>query len=361
MRILLLIPSVLKTGLESSVATGRHPRMDYHALAGALRDQGDAVDLVGYAELDLAREWPVRVARRLVGRDVALGVLGFVRRRRYEAIYTNGENVSIPLALMLGNGGRRPRHVTIGHHLSTPKKAPFFRWLRADRHIDTIFVYAETQRTYGLDQLGIPAAKLQRIHFHADTLFYHPMPDCRVDDNQVCSAGLEWRDYPTVIAAVADMPNLRVKLAAASPWSKHRNETQGRSLPSNVEARRYNYEQLRDLYANSAFVIVPLYENDFQGGITTILEAMAMGKAVVATRTTGQRDVLIEGETGLMVDPGDVAGWREAIQKLQDDVDLRRRLGENARRWVEENATLEIWVQHIACAISGQAGPGALE
>ena len=77
-----------------------------------------------------------------------------------------------------------------------------------------------------------------------------------------------------------------------------------------MDARRYEYRELRDLYAQSAFVVVPLYENDFQAGVTTMLEAMAMGKAVIATRTTGQTDVIIDGENGLTVAPGDVDGWR---------------------------------------------------
>ena len=63
-----------------------------------------------------------------------------------------------------------------------------------------------------------------------------------------------------------------MSLAAASPWSKRANETEGRALPDNVTARAYNYRELRDLYASASFVVVPLYETDFQAGVTTILE-----------------------------------------------------------------------------------------
>ena len=145
-----------------------------------------------------------------------------------------------------------------------------------------------------------------------------------------------------------------MRLAAASPWSKHDNETAGRTLPANVEARRYSYGELRDLYAASSFVVVPLKETDFQAGVTTLLEAMAMGKAVIATRTTGQTDVITDGENGLTVAPGDVSGWREAICRLRDDAALRARLGGNARRWVERHATLDGWSERIAAALSGE-------
>ena len=163
---------------------------------------------------------------------------------------------------------RRPGHVTIGHRLSAGKKRPFFTLLRAHRQIDTTFVYARTQRDFAEADLGIPAHQLSLIPFHADHRFYRPLRAAIVRDTQICSAGLEWRDYPTLIDAVAPLGGLSVKLAAASPWSKHTNETVARTLPAHVDARRYEYRELRDLYAQSAFVVVPLYENDFQAGVS---------------------------------------------------------------------------------------------
>ena len=352
MKTLLLIPSTMKTGLEEAVAADRHPIMDYDALAAALRAESDAcVDILDYAAVDREGNPLVKLVRKAAGRDAALALMGFLRRRQYDSIFTNGENVGIPLALLLKALRKRPGHVTIGHRLSTGKKRLFFKYLHADRQIDTIFVYAQTQRQYAQDSLGIPGEKLALIAFHADQRFYRPMPDVVVEPNKICSAGLEWRDYPTLIAAVADLPELTVKLAAASPWSKHTDETASRVLPSHVSARRYEYGALRDLYASSNIVVVPLYENDFQAGVTTLLEAMAMGKPVIVTRTTGQVDVVTDGENGLMVAPGDVRGLREAILRLQTDADLRERLGRNAFQWFQENATLPQWVGHIVQAL----------
>ena len=350
---LLLIPSVLKTEVDAAVAAGTHPVMDYYALAQVLREKhGMDVDILDYAAAKTDTSGGVRLAAKTGGLDGALAWMGFQRRRDYAAIFTNGENVGIPLALLLGSARNPPRHVTIGHRLSTGKKQLFFTTLKVQRRMDTIVLYADAQQRWAVDQLGIAPEKLALIPFHADASFYRPLPGTPVNPDQICAAGLEWRDYPTLIDAVAAMPELTVKLAAASPWSKHENETAGRTLPPNVDARRYSYGELRALYAESAFVVVPLKETDFQAGITTILEAMAMGKAVIATRTTGQTDVIRDGENGLSVAPGDVAGWREAIARLRGDPALRERLGRNARRWVEENATLEKWAERVSCAVS---------
>lgn len=358
MNTLLLIPSVLKTGLEAAVRSDTHPTMDYTALRNTLQSEPDSqVDVLDYAAVESERKLIVRLIRRIAGRDAALAVLGFLHRSQYNSIFTNGENVGIPLALLLKSTRSRPGHVTIGHRLSTGKKRLFFKWLHVHRQMDTIFVYAQTQRDFGMNSIGIPSDKLALIPFHADDRFYRPQPDAVVLENQICSAGLEWRDYPTLIDAVADTPELNVKLAAASPWSKHTNETAGRTLPPNVDARRYEYGALRDLYAASSFVVVPLYENDFQAGVTTLLEGMAMGKAVIITRTTGQTDVVVDWENGITVAPGDIEGLRKAMARLRSEPELMRLIGLNARRWIEQNATLQMWVGRIIGALHKSTSP----
>ena len=61
---------------------------------------------------------------------------------------------------------------------------------------------------------------------------------------------------------------------------------------------------------------MPLVDVDFDAGVTSITEAMAMGKAVIVTRTKGQVDVIHDGVEGLYVPPADPAALREAIVHL---------------------------------------------
>ena len=203
MKILLLIPSVLKTGMDAEVAAGRHPMMDYYALASTLRERhGCAVDILDYAAAEAEASAGVRLARKMGGLDGALAWMGFRRRGEYDAIFSNGENVGIPLALLLQRVSHGPRHVTIGHRLSTSKKQVFFTRLKVQARMDTIFVYAKAQEEWAVQHLSIAPEKLALIPFHADSRFYCPQPDILVRPNQICSAGLEWRDYPTLIDAV---------------------------------------------------------------------------------------------------------------------------------------------------------------
>jgi glycosyltransferase involved in cell wall biosynthesis len=342
---LLLIPSVAKRGVEAAVADNLHPTMDYFALQARL----DA-DLADYNSIESDTHALVRAARG-VGRDAALAMHGFLRASDYDVIFSNGENVGIPLAALFALRRRRPAHVLIGHRLTPKKKAPFLRALQAQ--MDDIFVYASIQKRYAEQVLGIPAQKLHLIPFHADTRFYQPAPDAHLE-RRLCSAGLELRDYPTLIEAVRGI-DIEVSLAAASPWSKRRNETTDRALPANVTARAYAYRELRDLYASSRFVVVPLYDNDFQAGVTTMLEGMAMGKAVIVSRAAGQTDVIEHNVNGLYVTPGDPSALRSAIVHLLEHPEDAERLGRAARRTVESAMSLDLWVDRIATVIESAA------
>jgi glycosyltransferase involved in cell wall biosynthesis len=340
-RTLLLIPSYAKRGIEQDVAANAHPTMDYYALQSRL--QGDLVD---YAMVDAERHPLVRAAR-LLGRDAALAMYGFLRARRYDVIFSNGENVSIPLAAFLKILPRRPKHVLIGHRLSAAKKKFLLRALH--RQMDAIFLYATTQKTYAEHVLHIPPEKIHLIAFHADCHFYHPMSEARLE-RRISSAGLELRDYPTLIEAVRGL-DVDVRLAAASPWSKRKNETTSRELPPNVQARGYGYRELRDLYASSMFVVVPLYDTDFQAGVTTILEAMAMGKAVIVSKTRGQRDVIEDGVDGIYVPPGDVSALRRAITDLLAAPERAAEIGARARRTIESCMSLDLWADRITAVV----------
>jgi glycosyltransferase involved in cell wall biosynthesis len=59
-----------------------------------------------------------------------------------------------------------------------------------------------------------------------------------------------------------------------------------------------------------------------------LVEAMAAGRPVVATRVGGIPEVVVDGETGLLVPPGDPGALAAGIQRLLDDPDLARRMGE---------------------------------
>src|SRR5262245_48294523 len=111
-RVLMLIPSYAKRGIEARVAADSHPTMDYFALQARL-----GADLVDYTIVDANAHPLIRLARH-AGLHIALAMYAFIHRAEYDVVFSNSEHVSIPLAALLKQVRRRPGHVLIGHRLS---------------------------------------------------------------------------------------------------------------------------------------------------------------------------------------------------------------------------------------------------
>jgi glycosyltransferase involved in cell wall biosynthesis len=105
---------------------------------------------------------------------------------------------------------------------------------------------------------------------------------------------------------------------------------------------------LRDLYDRAAVVVVPVLDTDFPAGITTLLEAMAMAKAVIVSGTDALAEVVDDGRSGVVVPPGDVGRMGAAIEVLLADAERRRALGAQARRTVVERYGLDDYVDALA-------------
>lgn len=338
-RNLLLVSGVIDPRRRAQIAAGERPRADYFEIAAAI--DGDILD---YGAMRASQGSLGRLLDR-VSPNLALAWATWRRRRDYDLVFSDGEQVGMPLAALFALG-RRPKHVMIVHILSVPKKVRLFDWFGLAKRIDRFVVYSTWQQRFIVQRLGVPAERVVWSPFQADSRFFQPLPDVPLRQ-MICSAGLEFRDYDTLLEAVQGL-DLEVIIAAASPWSKRADGTQGRPLPDNVTVSRYNLHELRQVYAASRFVVVPLHEVDFQAGVTTILEAMAMSKAVVVTRTPGQTDVVVDGETGLYVPPADPQALRAAIERLLADPAEAARLGRNGRRRLESYMSLDRYVEGLS-------------
>jgi glycosyltransferase involved in cell wall biosynthesis len=343
------------------------PRKDYDVLAEQLN-----ATISHRGEIDSSRS--ARMVRKIAGSAVAQAWIAFRRRKSFDVIVTDGEHIGIPLGMLLKLSGDRTAHVTIGHRLTASKKRPFFRWLRVQTHITRFAVHARRQLDLAIRELEIPSEQLAFVPYQVDTQFWQPRGG--EEERLICSAGLEFRDYPTLVEAV-DGLDVRVVIGAASHWSKRRNTAENAQQRSNMEVAAFDYAALRDVYARSAIVVVPLDDTDFQAGVTTILEAMSMGKPVIVTHSQGQTDVVEDRRsitrgkaprtrpssllrnvaaaagvdlepTGFYVPPNEPEALRNAIVYLLDHPEERQRLGLAGRRMVEQLMTVEQFAQRLS-------------
>jgi len=318
-------------GQREDAAAGQGPRHDWSTLADAL----------GAPLIEGRSAWP----RFATTSGLMAAWAAFQRRNEYDVIISDAERSGLPLALMLKLSGTQRGHVMVGHWLSPLKKRVLLQWFGGAETIDRLVLKGATQKRFALEHLGFARAKVEVVPTAADADFWHPLG---LPQSGICGVGLERRDYPTLVEAVRGL-DLRVTIAAASPWTSHGGIPR-RELPPNVIRRRLDYLGIRELYDRSEFVVVPLVDVDFQAGSLVIYEAMAMGKAVIVSRTRGHvhGDVVQDGETGILVPPADPAALREAINRLHENPTEARRLGANARRIVQGGLNLDAYVQRMA-------------
>ena len=79
-------------------------------------------------------------------------------------------------------------------------------------------------------------------------------------------------------------------------------------------------------------------------------EAMAMGKAVIASKLPALEEIIQHGKTGLLYSPNNFDSLVETIEKCIEDDDLTKSLGDSAKQWINQNRTWDIVVKNSLIA-----------
>jgi len=189
--------------------------------------------------------------------------------------------------------------------------------------VDHLFLLSSGQLPYVDRQWGA-GSKSSIILQHIDTNFFQP----NHSDNRgyILSVGDdESRDFDTLIDAAAEIP-VQILLKTRRALKNVNSERMITQVAARLSALEF-----RQLYAHSDLVVVPLRPTFNVGGVSTVLEAMAMGKPLIVSDTAPIRDFVRNGETAILVPPSDPRALREAIIMLRKDTAKRTALGESAR------------------------------
>jgi hypothetical protein len=157
-------------------------------------------------------------------------------------------------------------------------------------------------------------------------------------DDRLFAGGDSGRDWPLFIEAIRGLAadvHLVTRTAPAE-------------LPANVRLEpRLPLWRFRDALAAAAVTAIPLLPGAGASGVTVLPMAMALGVAVVVTRTSWTELYVNDGEEALLVPAGDVGAFRNALRRLFEDAELRARLAANARRRVTALCDLEAFTREM--------------
>lgn len=328
----------------------RYPRVDYIELQRFID-----VDVVDYTAYDRTRLGKfLRYLETQLRSDLYLTMLGLLMKHRYRIVFAMSERAGIPFAGLHRALPPRKRLVSMFACWSSRQESTITK-LNLFSAMDTIVVKCQSLKDHFL-KLGVPAGRLHLIPFGVDHRFFSALADVEQQTGLILSLGeIRTRDYATLFQAVDGLAMNLLVAASGSWYAREKTADLNSAVPENVTmAGRFSRAELKTLYAQSQFVVLPLYDVPFSAGATAILEAMCMARAVITTRSRGILDYVIDGETGILVSPGDVAQMREAVRDLLAHPEEARRLGQNARQRIDEELNLDVYIRRIAEILRAQ-------
>jgi len=262
----------------------------------------------------------------------------------------------------------RPRLVRTRHLSTRVKNNPPTRWLY--RAPEAIITTGEVTRDLLSLHLGVPETRLFSIPTGVSLEEFAP----REKDPELLArlripAGAfvfgtvavlrSWKGHLYLLEALQEMvrngePAYFLVVGEGPYRVVIEEKIQELHLSPRVRLAGYQ-DEVAPWFALMDAVVLASYANE--GVPQSLLQAMAMGKAVVGAAVGGIPEVVIEGETGLLVPPREAAALARALRLLREDAALRRELGRRGREFVASRFSLEQMAAEVEAvyeAVSGQ-------
>ena len=318
-------------------------------LASCLSEKGHRNDLLAHPEgrlFDRAQGLPIRTFPLVVRNDFDLRPIRSLRRlirnERYDVVHLHTKRAHA-LALWLPRSAGGPKYV-VTRRMDYAERAGWYTQYLYGRRVDGVVAISGSVLS-ALISAGVAPERIRLIHDGIDADRFRP------------AAGRPRQSLPVIsaIAVLEERKGHRVLLEAAARLKAQghhakyllagegslRSELQRQAerLGLAEEARFLGFvaDPVSVLAKTDLFVMPSISE----GLGVAALEAMAAGKAVIASRVGGLAEVIVDGVTGLLVAPGNPAELASAIARLLKQPKLAEELGTKAAEHVRRHFTIE--------------------
>ena len=148
------------------------------------------------------------------------------------------------------------------------------------------------------------------------------------------------------LAGIRDVPNWEAIIAGDGDVDQTQAEVTRLGLTDKVKLTGWvGPDEVARLLSTGDILVLPSFNENLP---MSVIEGMAAGLAVVATPVGAVEDIIVSGETGLLVPVGESAPLGSALKSLVEDADLRRRLGENAKSFHRRKLDIVPYVDALA-------------
>ena len=279
-------------------------------------------------------------------------ITALIRERGFDIIHAHQGRDYWPCVIAARLAGRGTRVIITRHLMTRPRTVS--RWLLL-RMADVVAVSRAVEEVQ-LRELRGPRARLHQIYGGVDTTKFQPQranaawefrhrqgwPDDAVVFGVVGAFDLpggkgQWQFLEAAAQLQAEFPLARFAIiGGGSMETLLRAQIARRALAGVATIIPFTDDIVTAMSALDVLAH-PALGTEALGLV--LWEAMASGKPVIASRLHGIPEAFIEGEHGLLVQPGDVLTLRDAMRRLAGDAELRARFGRAGRTHVEQHFT----------------------
>lgn len=262
---------------------------------------------------------------------------------------------------VVGRANRVPHLVVTEHNVDLWKRWPHFLVDRALARItDRIACVSRAVQAFYRDTVGIPERKLEYLPNGIDTSLYAAPGNGLGESRAGLALGLGSDHHVvTIVARLLPQKNHHCLLQAVALWRAKdplarclvvgdgalREELEERARSLGVRDVVLFLGERRDVPRILAASDVVTLSSVHEGMPLAVLEGMAAGKPAVVTDVGGNREVVEDGRTGLVVPPEDPEALADAYEKLFSDTAVRARMGAQGRDRVNETFSLTAMVR----------------
>ena len=274
-----------------------------------------------------------------------------------DVVLSTVDTVGLPLVLLRRAGLVRPPLVYVS--IGLPERLARLRGDRAAkryaaalRGVTSILAYSEHETALLREVVGDDAAApdVGFVRFGVDTDRFRPQPDVEPDADVVSVGADPHRDFPLLVRIAQRQPELRLRIVAGKDASRGLEP-----LPQNVELEvDIPLVDARDRLARARVVALPVRANSYSGATTVLLQALALGKPVVVSRTPAIASGygLVHGENCVLVEPGDEEAFEVELLRVLGDDEGGAALGAGARRLAEAELSWSRYAEAIHAALA---------
>jgi glycosyltransferase involved in cell wall biosynthesis len=209
--------------------------------------------------------------------------------------------------------------------------------------VDRFVVASTVEREVYSDYFQIAADRIDVLLWSIQPPLEEMSKPARFGDGPyICAIGSQARDYETLIDAVRRIPRIKLILVA-SPDSLPQA-----TIPANVKVlTNVPLSDAMNVLAHSQFMVLPLRDSRVPCGHVTVVSAMHMGKAILATNSTGLQDYLIRDKNAEFFAPGNPEQLADQIERLSTQPSVLKRMGDSGLAFARENCTEDDAVRYF--------------